>query len=84
MFTALFLSSSLTFCDQAIWQSRIAAKPLQGALGFIIGGLFWFSVPANIGLVTGIAYVSEAARNESHALNIKQLDSGRMRNRIII
>merc|ERR1711936_646545 len=27
------------FCDQAYWQSSVAAKPLQGVWGFIAGGL---------------------------------------------
>ncbi len=29
------------FCDQAYWQSSVAAKPLQGVWGFITGGLTW-------------------------------------------
>merc|ERR1712241_307065 len=33
------------FCDQAYWQSSVAAKPLQGVWGFISGGLVWFAIP---------------------------------------
>ena len=29
----LFMATSISFCDQANWQSRIAAKPSQGVLG---------------------------------------------------
>ena len=29
----LFMATSLGFCDQANWQSRIAAKPSQGVIG---------------------------------------------------
>ena len=29
----LFMASALSFCDQANWQSRIAAKPSQGVIG---------------------------------------------------
>ena len=30
--------SGTVFCDQAYWQSSVAAKPLQGVWGFITGG----------------------------------------------
>ena len=29
----LFMATSMSFCDQANWQSRIAAKPSQGVIG---------------------------------------------------
>ena len=29
----LFMATSISFCDQANWQSRIAAKPSQGVIG---------------------------------------------------
>ena len=32
------MMSGTVFCDQAYWQSSVAAKPLQGVWGFITGG----------------------------------------------
>ena len=45
------------FCDQAYWQSSVAAKPLQGVWGFIAGGLTWFAIPFSLATTMGLAYV---------------------------
>merc|ERR1711963_349342 len=43
------------FCDQAYWQSSVAAKPLQGVWGFISGGLVWFAIPFTLATTMGLA-----------------------------
>merc|ERR1711910_16667 len=45
------------FCDQAYWQSSVAAKPLQGVWGFIMGGLVWFAIPFTLATTMGLAYL---------------------------
>ena len=45
------------FCDQAYWQSSVAAKPLQGVWGFITGGLVWFAIPFTLATTMGLAYL---------------------------
>merc|ERR1712024_236195 len=45
------------FCDQAYWQSSVAAKPLQGVWGFISGGLCWFAIPFGLATTMGLAYL---------------------------
>jgi len=45
------------FCDQAYWQSSVAAKPLQGVWGFISGGLVWFAIPFTLATTMGLAYL---------------------------
>jgi Na+/proline symporter len=45
------------FCDQAYWQSSVAAKPVQGVWGFISGGLTWFAIPFTLATTMGLAYL---------------------------
>ena len=35
----------------------MAAKPLQGVWGFIIGGLVWFAIPFTLATTMGLAYL---------------------------
>ncbi|KAK3100009.1 hypothetical protein FSP39_013434, partial [Pinctada imbricata] len=72
----VFVSSAVTYCDQASWQSRIAAKPIQGVWGFILAGFMWFSIPSTMATTTGMAYLALSAENGSHVLNAGQIDEG--------
>jgi Na+/proline symporter len=74
---AIFLASSVTFCDQASWQSRIAAKPTQGVLGFLIAAFLWFAVPSTISLTSALAYLSDSFQNETHLLTPSDIDDGK-------
>ncbi|XP_059152783.1 uncharacterized protein LOC131938670 [Physella acuta] len=56
-----FATASITFCDQASWQSRIAAKPVQGVLGFFAATYIWFAIPSTIGTTLGLAYLANTA-----------------------
>ncbi|KAK6975315.1 urea-proton symporter DUR3, partial [Biomphalaria glabrata] len=67
-----FATASITFCDQASWQSRIAAKPVQGVLGFFAATYIWFAIPSTIGTTLGLAYLAKTADNNNTML----LDSG--------
>ncbi|XP_055894761.1 uncharacterized protein LOC106053386 [Biomphalaria glabrata] len=72
----IFVSSAVTYCDQASWQSRIAAKPVQGVWGFILAGFIWFSIPNVMATTTGMAYLALSSENGSHFLDSFQIDEG--------
>lgn len=73
----VFVSSAVTYCDQASWQSRIAAKPVQGVWGFLLAGLMWFSIPSTMATTTGMAYIVLSAENNvTHFLDPGQIDQG--------
>ncbi|XP_041356757.1 uncharacterized protein LOC121373965 [Gigantopelta aegis] len=72
----IFATSSLTFCDQASWQSRIAAKPVQGVLGFLAASFIWFAIPSSIGTSTGLAYLALSATNSTFKLSDQDIDAG--------
>ncbi|KAK3575937.1 hypothetical protein CHS0354_001140 [Potamilus streckersoni] len=72
----IFVSSAVTYCDQASWQSRIAAKPLQGVFGFLLAGLMWFTIPSTMATTTGMAYIALSATNSTHMLEPGQIDAG--------
>ena len=72
----VFVSSAVTYCDQASWQSRIAAKPTQGVWGFLLAGFMWFSIPSSMATTTGMAYLALSAQNGTHALTPGQIDEG--------
>ncbi|BFZ24298.1 hypothetical protein BsWGS_27337 [Bradybaena similaris] len=72
----IFVSSAVTYCDQASWQSRIAAKPVQGVWGFILAGFIWFSIPNVMATTTGMAYLAISSDNGSHFLDSGQIDEG--------
>ncbi|KAL8622174.1 hypothetical protein ACOMHN_052976 [Nucella lapillus] len=74
--TGVCLTASITFCDQASWQSRIAAKPVQGVLGFLVATFLWFAVPSTIGTTTGLTYLALAAGNSTLALPPADIDAG--------
>ncbi|XP_021364349.1 uncharacterized protein LOC110457411 isoform X2 [Mizuhopecten yessoensis] len=71
-----FVASSMVYCDQAAWQSRIAAKPMQGVWGFILAGLMWIAIPSTLGNTTGMAYLTLSAKNGTHLLTASQIDQG--------
>ena len=70
MFGLVMLLSgmSITFCDQANWQSRIAAKPTQGVIGFFIAALVYFTIPMAIALPTTFGYLSMSYKNNGTQL----------------
>lgn len=72
----IFVSSAVTFCDQASWQSRIAAKPTQGVWGFILASLMWFAIPSTMATTTGMAYLALSSQNGTHMLNMGEIDEG--------
>lgn len=72
----VFVSSAVTYCDQASWQSRIAAKPVQGVWGFILAGFMWFSIPSTMATTTGMAYLAISSTNGSHMLLPGEIDEG--------
>ncbi|XP_035827281.1 urea-proton symporter DUR3 [Aplysia californica] len=76
----IFVSSAVTYCDQASWQSRIAAKPVQGVWGFILAGFIWFSIPNVMATTTGMAYLALSSDNGTHLLSENQILEGQRNN----
>lgn len=72
----LLMAVSLTFCDQANWQSRIAAKPTQGVIGFYIAALLYFCIPASITLPSTLSYLSMSYQNGTHQLSSLDINNG--------
>ena len=73
----LILTSSITYCDQASWQSRIAAKPMQGVTGFFLAALMWFAIPSSIAITTGMTFLSLKDENGCLPLTMEQVDEGK-------
>ena len=64
------------FCDQAYWQSSVAAKPLQGVWGFIAGGLVWFSIPFTLATTMGLSYVGLSSAQNASLLSESDVSAG--------
>merc|ERR1711970_697480 len=64
------------FCDQAYWQSSVAAKPLQGVWGFISGGLVWFAIPFTLATTMGLAYLGMSSAQGSPLLTDEDVMKG--------
>jgi Na+/proline symporter len=64
------------FCDQAYWQSSVAAKPLQGVWGFISGGLTWFAIPFTLATTMGLAYLGMSSAQGSPLLSDEDVMKG--------
>ena len=64
------------FCDQAYWQSSVAAKPLQGVWGFISGGLTWFAIPFTLATTMGLAYLGLSSAQGSPLLTEEDVMKG--------
>ncbi|XP_063435640.1 uncharacterized protein LOC134716559 [Mytilus trossulus] len=70
------MSMSVSFLDQANWQSRIAAKPFQGVAGFFIAAYLWFAIPLTITITSTTVYMSMSYQNGTHMLSPLDIDSG--------
>jgi len=64
------------FCDQAYWQSSVAAKPLQGVWGFISGGLTWFAIPFSLATTMGLAYLGLSSAQGAPLLTEADIGKG--------
>merc|ERR1711936_820519 len=64
------------FCDQAYWQSSVAAKPLQGVWSFISGGLVWFAIPFTLATTMGLAYLGLSSAQGSPLLTDEDVMKG--------
>ena len=64
------------FCDQAYWQSAVAARPSQGVWGFVLGGLTWFAIPFTLATTMGLAYVALGSAQGGPLLTDADVASG--------
>ncbi|KAJ8318387.1 hypothetical protein KUTeg_003478 [Tegillarca granosa] len=71
-----FITTAIVYCDQANWQSRIAAKPAQGVMGFFVAGLLWLTVPVSVSLTSAMTYMTMSYNNHSNILTAADIDSG--------
>ncbi|KAJ8306848.1 hypothetical protein KUTeg_014932 [Tegillarca granosa] len=58
------------------WQSRIAAKPAQGVLGFLIASCLWFAIPTSLSLASTMTYIVMSYQNGTNLLSPEDIDSG--------
>ena len=59
---------TLEFCDQAYWQSSVAAKPLQGMWGSICGDLTWFVILFILATTMDLVYLGLSSAQGSPTL----------------
>ncbi|XP_076358692.1 uncharacterized protein LOC143251173 isoform X2 [Tachypleus tridentatus] len=64
------------FCDQSYWQSSVAAKPIQGVWGFILGGLTWFAIPFSLATTLGLSYLALSSAQGEPLLTPEDVDRG--------
>ena len=74
----LCMTIAIVFCDQANWQSRIAAKPTQGIIGYIIAGFLWFAIPTSLSFVNSMTYKAMSFANGTNLLTDAQIDEGKV------
>lgn len=66
------------FVDQSYWQSSVAAKPKQGVIGFLLGGICWFAIPFGLATTTSLAYIALSASQNQALLSDSDVDAGKM------
>lgn len=66
------------FVDQSYWQSSVAAKPKQGVVGFLVGGLCWFAIPFGLATTTSLAYIALSANQNQALLSETDVDAGKV------
>ncbi|XP_048249148.1 urea-proton symporter DUR3-like [Haliotis rufescens] len=64
------------FVDQSYWQSSVAAKPKQGVVGFLCGGIAWFAVPFCLATTMGLAYIALSTSQGGPLLTADDVDAG--------
>ena len=74
----LFVSGNFgtVFVDQSYWQSSVAAKPNQGVLGFLSGGLCWFAIPFGLATTVGLAYIALSTSQNTDLLTESEINAG--------
>merc|ERR1711988_583087 len=56
--------------------SSVAAKPLQGVWGFILGGLTWFAIPFTLATTMGLAYLGMSSAQGAPLLSEDDIKAG--------
>ncbi|XP_059168393.1 LOW QUALITY PROTEIN: uncharacterized protein LOC131950305 [Physella acuta] len=62
--------------DQSYWQCAVAAKPKQGVVGFILGGMAWFAIPFSLSTAMGLAYIALSAEQGGALLTDAEVNAG--------
>lgn len=71
------MTIAIMFCDQANWQSKIAAKPAEGVVGFLVAAFLWFGVPTSISYLTTLIYKTMSFEHGLNLLTDEEIDSGK-------
>ncbi|XP_052796658.1 uncharacterized protein LOC128229052 [Mya arenaria] len=72
----LFMATSISFTDQANWQSRIAAKPSEGVLGFFMAAYLWLMIAPCLSVTATTTYFAMSLKNGTHLLSESEIDNG--------
>ncbi|XP_021366508.1 urea-proton symporter DUR3-like [Mizuhopecten yessoensis] len=64
------------FVDQSYWQCSVAAKPKEGVIGFLVGGICWFAIPFALATTTGLAYIALGTTQNGPLLTADEVDAG--------
>ncbi|XP_069105812.1 uncharacterized protein [Argopecten irradians] len=64
------------FVDQSYWQCSVAAKPKEGVIGFLVGGVCWFAIPFALATTTGLAYIALGTTQNGPLLTEDQVNAG--------
>lgn len=72
----LFMTIAIMFCDQANWQGKIAARPSEGVVGFLLAGFLVFALPASVSYKATLIYKTMSLRHGSNLLTDEEIDSG--------
>ncbi|WAQ99314.1 DUR31-like protein [Mya arenaria] len=72
----LFMATSASFTNQANWQSRIAAKPTNGILGFFMAAYLWCVIAPCLSVTVTASYFAMSLKNGTHLLSESEIDNG--------
>ncbi|CAH1779211.1 unnamed protein product [Owenia fusiformis] len=64
------------FGDQSYWQSSVAAKPIDGMWGFMVGGIVWFSIPFVLATSFGLSYLAVENWQDTPILSPLEIEQG--------
>ena len=73
----LFMTIAVIFCDQSNWQSKIAAKPTEGVVGFLLAGFLWFAIPTSLSYKATLVYKTMSYQYGSNLLTDDEINAGR-------
>ncbi|CAK9291236.1 unnamed protein product [Gordionus sp. m RMFG-2023] len=71
------------FIDQSYWNCAMASKPKNSVIGFILGGLIWFSIPFTLATAGGLTFRALEFAAGKSLLNQEDIDRGLVLPRVL-